>query len=276
MGQLVLVRHGQASFGADDYDVLSETGWEQSRVLGRWLREHGVRPDTVVSGAMRRQRETLAALLEGWSSAARSSAGRSSGVETPTGRSSGVETPTGRSSAGRSSAGRSSGVETPTGRSSGVEALPAPQVDPGWDEFDHLSVVAALPDLRPDELDQRSAQRVFEAATARWTAGEDDADYHETWGAFVARVDEALARACTRAGPGSTALVVSSGGPIAAACAALVAPGADAGERAGLWGRFNTQYVNTGLTRVVVGSTGPRLLTYNEHSHLAPDLLTYR
>ena len=29
MGVLLLVRHGQASFGADDYDVLSEVGWEQ-------------------------------------------------------------------------------------------------------------------------------------------------------------------------------------------------------------------------------------------------------
>ena len=37
MGVVLLVRHGQASFGADDYDVLSETGWEQSRLLGAWL-----------------------------------------------------------------------------------------------------------------------------------------------------------------------------------------------------------------------------------------------
>ena len=37
MGQIVVVRHGQASFGADDYDVLSETGEEQARVVGRSL-----------------------------------------------------------------------------------------------------------------------------------------------------------------------------------------------------------------------------------------------
>jgi len=37
MGVVLLVRHGQASFGADDYDVLSETGIEQSRMLGRAL-----------------------------------------------------------------------------------------------------------------------------------------------------------------------------------------------------------------------------------------------
>ena len=37
MGIVLLVRHGQASFGADDYDVLSDLGVEQSRVsAGPW------------------------------------------------------------------------------------------------------------------------------------------------------------------------------------------------------------------------------------------------
>jgi hypothetical protein len=71
--------------------------------------------------------------------------------------------------------------------------------------------------------------------------------------------------------------VVSSGGPIAAACAALVDPtGEDAAAFARIWSRFNTVCVNTSVTRVVVGSTGARLLTFNEHEHLAGDLLTYR
>jgi hypothetical protein len=34
--------------------------------------------------------------------------------------------------------------------------------------------------------------------------------------------------------------------------------------------------VNTAVTRVVVGSTGARLLTFNEHPHLEGDLITYR
>ena len=58
MGLVLLVRHGQASFGADDYDVLSETGVEQSRFLGRALAAQGVAPRAVVHGAMRRQRDT--------------------------------------------------------------------------------------------------------------------------------------------------------------------------------------------------------------------------
>lgn len=63
MGQLLLVRHGQASWDADDYDVLSPSGWEQGRVLGRALASRGVVPDRVVRGSMRRHRETTEAAL---------------------------------------------------------------------------------------------------------------------------------------------------------------------------------------------------------------------
>ena len=50
MSVILLVRHGQASFGAADYDNLSPTGHEQSRVLGAALAARGVSPDLVVAG----------------------------------------------------------------------------------------------------------------------------------------------------------------------------------------------------------------------------------
>lgn len=65
MSVLLLVRHGQASWGADDYDVLSQTGERQSRVLGRALAARGVVPDLVVRGAMRRHDQTARGVLEG-------------------------------------------------------------------------------------------------------------------------------------------------------------------------------------------------------------------
>ena len=65
MSVVLLVRHGQASWGAADYDVLSPTGEEQSRVLGAALAARGVRPDLVVRGAMRRHRQTAEAALSG-------------------------------------------------------------------------------------------------------------------------------------------------------------------------------------------------------------------
>lgn len=71
MRQIVLVRHGQASWGAEDYDVLSELGERQGPVAGRALA--AVRPDLLIHGSLRRQRETAAYVAEGagWSLDAR-------------------------------------------------------------------------------------------------------------------------------------------------------------------------------------------------------------
>ncbi len=65
MAELVLVRHGQASFGADDYDKLSDLGWRQSRWLGEYFAERGAAFDRVVLGSLRRHTETLAGIAEG-------------------------------------------------------------------------------------------------------------------------------------------------------------------------------------------------------------------
>jgi broad specificity phosphatase PhoE len=59
-----LVRHGQASAHAADYDVLSELGDAQSRLVGRELARRGLRDPLVVCGTLRRQRDTADALIE--------------------------------------------------------------------------------------------------------------------------------------------------------------------------------------------------------------------
>ena len=58
MPSILLVRHAQASFGTADYDVLSDRGWEQVQALAAGLRERGVRATRMVSGDLRRQRDT--------------------------------------------------------------------------------------------------------------------------------------------------------------------------------------------------------------------------
>jgi broad specificity phosphatase PhoE len=62
MPSILLVRHGQASYGAEDYDVLSETGWRQAEVLAADLRRRGLTFDVVVSGGLRRQQGTAEVL----------------------------------------------------------------------------------------------------------------------------------------------------------------------------------------------------------------------
>lgn len=217
MGLVLLVRHGQASFGADDYDVLSGAGWEQGRTLGRAYA--GLAPAVVLHGEMRRQRDTALAMVEaaGWAE--------------------------------------------------------PPEADTGWNEFDHIGVISRAPALAAELTDRRAFQRAFEAATARWSGGDHDGEYDEAWPDFLTRVRTALDRACERDG---VSIVVSSGGPIAAVCALLVDPDASPAELPRLWNHFNTVSVNCGVTRVLVGSTGRRLLTFNEHTHLPRDLVTYR
>ena len=65
MTELVLVRHAQASFGAEDYDKLSQLGWRQSRWLGEYFAERGAVFDRIVRGSLRRHTETLAGIGEG-------------------------------------------------------------------------------------------------------------------------------------------------------------------------------------------------------------------
>ncbi len=65
MGTLHLVRHGQASFGAADYDNLSAIGTEQCRRLGAYWRERGQAFDAVFTGTLRRHAQSLDAIREG-------------------------------------------------------------------------------------------------------------------------------------------------------------------------------------------------------------------
>ena len=65
MGTLYLVRHGQASFGADDYDVLSELGMRQAVRLGEYFKHKGITFDAALTGTLQRQINTFAGICKG-------------------------------------------------------------------------------------------------------------------------------------------------------------------------------------------------------------------
>lgn len=58
MTTLTLVRHGQASFGASNYDQLSELGIRQSKALGEYWARLKPEFDATYSGNMSRQQDT--------------------------------------------------------------------------------------------------------------------------------------------------------------------------------------------------------------------------
>ncbi|PQA77795.1 histidine phosphatase family protein [Rhodoferax sp. TS-BS-61-7] len=65
MGNLYLVRHGQASFGAEDYDNLSELGHRQSVRLGEYFADKGLQFEAVMVGTLRRHAQTWAGIAKG-------------------------------------------------------------------------------------------------------------------------------------------------------------------------------------------------------------------
>jgi broad specificity phosphatase PhoE len=225
---LLLVRHGQASAGAADYDCLSERGIEQCRRLGRWLAATGHRFDAVRVGAMKRHAQSAAAVAEGYAQAG------------------------------------------------GEALLPEPELDPGFNEFDHRAVFEnySRSNAQRDEV-QRAAREgldalapLIRAALAAWAQGAVEG-VPETWSAFGERVRSAAERADAR--PDRRVLVLSSGGVAARlAQAALGASDAAAID-------LNLSLRNSGLAEFHRLERGLALGSWNAvpHLHDARELWTY-
>ncbi len=65
MTRILLVRHAQASFGAENYDQLSELGHAQARHLGTIIAQRAPALSSVWHGTLRRHRETATGALAG-------------------------------------------------------------------------------------------------------------------------------------------------------------------------------------------------------------------
>jgi broad specificity phosphatase PhoE len=65
VGVIHVVRHGQAAFGTEHYDRLTEIGFTQARLLGAYFARRNIRFDAVFTGTLRRQTETAQGIFEG-------------------------------------------------------------------------------------------------------------------------------------------------------------------------------------------------------------------
>ena len=65
MGTLYFVRHGQASFGAADYDQLSDLGLKQSVRLGEYLKGKALEFEATYTGTLKRHIQTYAGICQG-------------------------------------------------------------------------------------------------------------------------------------------------------------------------------------------------------------------
>jgi broad specificity phosphatase PhoE len=219
--QLILVRHGQASFGAADYDNLSELGVRQAQRTAEALPQAGVEVAQVICGALRRQRDTA----------------------------------------------------TPIAAAYGLTA----EIDGRLDEYDADAILAhhgrsetRLEERGPDAppLDVRAFQALLELALSDWIEAGPSSPADETYGAFGERVTGALADAAARPG---TSVLVTSGGVLAAVAARLLTA-----SRPETFLALNRVTVNCAINRVIVGTSGTTLVSFNEQQHLGRAEITYR
>lgn len=178
MGSIYLIRHGQASFGAGDYDVLSATGHLQAQALGGHFLRTGVSFDRCIAGSLRRQQDTAVTTLAQLGAA---------GQNVPE-------------------------IETdPAFNELDAEAilralLPALMED----EPQALHVMG-----NPVQ-NQAEFQRLFALVINRWVDGRYDNDRLQSWPSFVTQVEAGLQRTLDQAQSGERVAVFTSGGTITA------------------------------------------------------------
>jgi broad specificity phosphatase PhoE len=191
MSMIYMIRHGQASFGEDNYDRLSGLGKRQARILAEHLSSTGFHPDAVYSGTMTRQVATAQELLS-------------------------VYHAQGKNMPDPEILGGLNEYDT----TAIIKALFPGMVkeDPSLnDEFANMYASKA------------SFKRIFEGAMLRWVTGRFDTPEIESWKGLKARVAGSLRLIMERHGRGKTVAVFTSGGPIAASLAHVLGiPGQDA------------------------------------------------
>lgn len=176
MGQIFLVRHGQASFGAADYDQLSDLGYEQSRLLGAWFKQTGLSFDRVVVGGMKRHRQTAEACLGALGAA-------------PT--------------------------ESDWLVDAGLEEYDHVQMlNVARPDLQEKAAMGGY--LQQFENPRHAFQRLFEDAMMRWMSGQYDTEYRESWADFRGRCVGAARRVLADTDKSRRAVVFTSGGPISA------------------------------------------------------------
>ena len=175
MSTLYFIRHGQASFGKENYDRLSERGKRQSRLLGEYLASCGISFDAVYTGTLSRHGETLRAMTEAYSDA-------------------GITPPATRAL-----------PELNEYDSRAILEAIIPELLRDDDSYkeDAINLFTS----------RKSFQRVFEASMLRWAAGNHSASLVK-WCDFVDGVYRGVSEIMRADGRGRNVAVITSGGPV--------------------------------------------------------------
>ena len=236
MSMIYMIRHGQASFGKDDYDRLSPLGKSQARILAQHLLNTGFHPHAVYSGTMARQTATAQEVLSAYRVAHRN---------VPD-------------------------LEMLSGFNEYDTAAIVTALFPHMAK-DDPSLNDELPKMYTSSL---SFKRVFEGAMLRWVTGEFDTPEIETWEALKARVAGSLRLIMERHGRGSAIAVFTSGGAIAASLAHVLGISGEHAIRLN-WQLVNSSVSRFMYNEKRITLAGFNTITHLELAG-DPSLITYR
>lgn len=147
-----------------------------------------------------------------------------------------------------------------------VRNPPDPIVDPRFNEYDAASVLGAFAHEDDRALrvagDRRAYFKVVRAALVAWSQQDPATAAGETWHAFGERVSAGVDAACEHLEASARVLIVTSGGVIGRIVAATLGAGPEAAIH------LNLQTRNTGVTELIRGRSGARLVSFNAVPHL--------
>jgi len=242
MTTILLARHGQASFGQENYDQLSELGSRQAQMLGQHYATTQRRIDAIFTGSLVRQQDSAHHFWQCYQSFFDTNHSSKPAID--------------------------------------INA-PDSYILPQFNEFNHKDVFiksdpafmskgAIAAEIAQAEVPSTRLAELFDAAMQRWHAGENDSDYIESWVQFNERAKQALEQVRLQVvnlnlERDSTVLVFTSGGIIAAITAQLLQQGSQTAYQ------INKSLVNTGVTSITLKAQSTRLLSLNEYSHLFAD-----
>ena len=242
MSNVILVRHGQASFLGQDYDKLCANGETQARLLGEYWSRRGMAFDRVYSGPRTRQTETARFVAEAY---------RAAGVDFP-------ETVIMN--------------EFDEYQAEAVlrECLPQLlQVNPEIREL--RRAYERLKESGDDGERRKTFERLFEAVIRKWVVGEVTAVGVEPWHDFCERVERGLAQVSSDTAPAASAVIFTSAGAIGAAVRRALHLSAEDTLQVTWMSR------NASFTNFLASGERFTLSAFNAHPHLDGDgLLTYR
>ena len=281
MGTLYLVRHGQASFGADDYDVLSPLGHQQAVRLGEYFKTKGLVFDAAMTGTLQRQISTFEGICKGMAveMPKASNAERSDGPPLASSAPPGLEPAASNLleqvwTGDRSEA---SGEQRPArcGTVLVVTSVGAYMMWPGLNEYDSHAVIATVHSgklEKPTTPEQyRHHFRLLKDGLTQWMNGVVSPQGMPSYSDFVRGVTSALDH--VRKTHEGKVLLVSSGGPISTAVGHILGCSPEATIE------LNLRIRNSSVTEFAFTPKRHMLVTYNTLPHLdAPeykDWVTY-